>query len=134
MNIQQAIEMKLAAIERREEAARARYAAEQALHEAARHEFATAMRERLELEHGLEFDDDQVATWQVDDTGTNNGTLFSFGMPFNNGDVRTAYDYRLADVTPPGGKLEWRVGAYGGITKFNQDLIGAITYVFTGKI
>jgi hypothetical protein len=133
MNVQEAVAQQVAKIEQRELEAAAKRAALIAQEEAACEEFRQAMRERIELEYGLAFTGGEVFPWEVKATGNNCGRLFSFRMAFDNGYVEARYDYRLADVTPPGQKLEWRAAGYGVVIDFGDDLIAALTYVITGK-
>lgn len=100
--------------------------------ETQRQQFIAAMRERLELEYGIELISDDIAAWSVKLVGVERYHM-SWQLP--EGSLSSKDNLHLNDVTPPGRDWKWSASHYGdyGTTKHNLDLIRALTYAVTGK-
>jgi hypothetical protein len=136
MNVQEAVAKKLTQIERREQDKIARLAALKAQEEAACEEFRQAMRERIELEYGLEFAGGEVFGWQVQRTQRDdvNGAVFTFEMDLEVGVVRLMLPASLKHVGPPGDQLRWEAARKESIYRdCGTDLIAALTLALTGR-
>lgn len=101
--------------------------------EAQRQQWIWAMRERLELQFGLELTSDDIAVWQVESMGSQGHYHLNWTLP--EGSLSPDSHLSFEDVTPPGRDWQWSASYYGdyGRTYHNLGLIQALTYAATGK-
>jgi hypothetical protein len=103
--------------------------------EAKRQQFIAALRERIELQYGLELTADEVTQWNVTDYGHGRYELY---WCLEKGTVRLNRNATTEEISPGGiEKIEWtawpRGDDYRSPTVTFDHLIPAVVYAQTGK-